>query len=953
MEDKGAHLSIHKLGHVRTTDGRDGAAGATAYYERATRGDHEAIGVATPPADQSMGIWYAFGPHASRKLDGYQGMPEDLEHALRGEWRGQAVQNAHAPTRVLGWDLTFSAAKSISVAYAAAAPEDRACIEDAMIQSVLIGLREVAVPEVRIRRGHAGAVREPASFAAIVYGQHLSRANDPQLHCHCVLPNYGWGSDGIARTLETAEVYRARVAIGQVAGVELAARLQVLGYEIFRDATGDVRVAGVSPELEAHFAKRSTQIEKALRARFGPEVFDAASPGQRELVAVLSRPRHDLHYTEDWRRQAIAAGLERAWHEAAQTSLRRKRSTQAQAGKGMHPPDLVAGPSKGAPAHGAKTLDAVVREATAIMVHAGGRSVARREAHPGEAVPTLRRLVEETAARAIGTGANARAVLDAVERTRARGDIETLEPGLTPLGALVTTAVMIRTEQMLVTGWQALAGMCGHEVPVPRGALDGLSPEQQDAVRAATVESGIGMITGLAGTGKTTVFERIRQAYEARGYCVVGEAYSAAAAQELQHGSGIASRTIALAETTGRHLDRHTVLVLDEAGRIPSGQMARIVAEVRAAGGKLILSGDWRQLQPIGPGAALPYLAMETVRVAPNARADLQAIRRQTDPQLRQVAEAAAAGHAALALRIAAAQERVTVQSTTETALHEAARHVAEALERGSTIGLVAYRVEAEHLNQMVRGKLQARGRLPEDMATYRAGQREIGLAPGDLIAFTQNRYRDFGVRNGQRAEVVAVNAETRTVLVRLTDSVREGRQGNAIRGGVPSRFHDGTREHVISQPERTVILAPEAVENGLLRHDYARTVDAAQGVTVDRAVVFTHYDTQRLDRQWGAVAFTRARYDVRVVLSAEGAAQAEQAASTFERGHWPLRGQDQGQQLPVSRSQTVAAVLSQAERLLARDRPGRTTLGYPVSLSAVQDHAQEQIARREPQRGL
>jgi conjugative relaxase-like TrwC/TraI family protein len=680
-------LSIHKLGHVRTGDGRDGAAGATTYYERTTRADHRTIDLATTPEDRSMGTWHALGPHTPHDLEGHRGTPEDLEQTLRGEWRGQAVQNAHAPTRVLGWDLTFSAAKSVSVAYAAGDPEARARIEEAVRQSVLTAMREVVAPEVLIRRDHAGATREPASFAVNVYSQHLSRANDPQLHCHCVLPNYGWGADGVARALETAEVYRARVAIGQVASAELAARLARLGYEVFRDSDGTVRVAGVSSDLEAHFSQRSSQIADALLAAFGPEAAETASAGQRELVTILSRPAHDPHYVEDWHDRAAAAGLEDAWREASHAALR--SSVHRERVNSVHrSPD---GSDSVTPGN-SETLDAIVRDAAAVVVHAGGWSVARGMAHPGEAVPALLRVVEEAAARAVGTGADAREILDAAERARVHEDLRTVERGQTPLSARVTTPAMIRTEERLLAEWRTLAGHHYHSVPVSEELMAGLSPEQQDAVRAATAASGVGLITGVAGTGKTTVFARIREAYEAEGYRVVGEAYSAAAAQALQQGGAISSRTIALAETTGRPLDRHTVLVLDEAGRIPSGQLARIVDEVRVADAKLILSGDWRQLQPIGPGAALPQLAAETALSAPEASADLQAIRRQTDPEVRRVAEAAATGRAAEALREAVAQDRVVVQSTTDAAFEAAARCIADALESGSAIGLVAYR---------------------------------------------------------------------------------------------------------------------------------------------------------------------------------------------------------------------------------------------------------------------
>jgi ATP-dependent exoDNAse (exonuclease V) alpha subunit len=77
-------------------------------------------------------------------------------------------------------------------------------------------------------------------------------------------------------------------------------------------------------------------------------------------------------------------------------------------------------------------------------------------------------------------------------------------------------------------------------------------------------------VIGYAGTGKSAMLGVAREAWEAAGYRVQGAALSGIAAEGLEHGSGIASRTIASLEhqwAQGRELltDRD-VLVIDEAG---------------------------------------------------------------------------------------------------------------------------------------------------------------------------------------------------------------------------------------------------------------------------------------------------------------------------------------------------------------------------------------------------
>ena len=76
----------------------------------------------------------------------------------------------------------------------------------------------------------------------------------------------------------------------------------------------------------------------------------------------------------------------------------------------------------------------------------------------------------------------------------------------------------------------------------------------------------------------------------------------------LEHGSGIASRTIASLEHQwgqGREqLTSRDVLVIDEAGMVGTRQMERVLSHAADAGAKVVLVGDPQQLQSIEAGAA-------------------------------------------------------------------------------------------------------------------------------------------------------------------------------------------------------------------------------------------------------------------------------------------------------------------------------------------------------------
>ena len=139
-----------------------------------------------------------------------------------------------------------------------------------------------------------------------------------------------------------------------------------------------------------------------------------------------------------------------------------------------------------------------------------------------------------------------------------------------------------------------------------------LSREQRSALAHVTEGHDLGIVVGYAGSGKSAMLGVAREAWEESGYQVRGLALSGIAAENLESGSGIASRTIASMEhqwAQGRELlSDQDVLVIDEAGMIGSRQMERVLSEAQRRGAKVVLVGDPEQLQAIEAGAAFRSL---------------------------------------------------------------------------------------------------------------------------------------------------------------------------------------------------------------------------------------------------------------------------------------------------------------------------------------------------------
>ncbi len=140
-----------------------------------------------------------------------------------------------------------------------------------------------------------------------------------------------------------------------------------------------------------------------------------------------------------------------------------------------------------------------------------------------------------------------------------------------------------------------------------------------------------------------------------------GAALSGIAAEGLEAGAGIASRTLASLEFAwkdGRdQLTARDVLVVDEAGMIGSRQMERVLSAAQAAGAKVVLVGDPEQLQAIEAGAAFRALAER------HGAAEITTVRRQREDWQREATRELATG--ARRRRWSATRRRAWCRATT------------------------------------------------------------------------------------------------------------------------------------------------------------------------------------------------------------------------------------------------------------------------------------------------
>ena len=349
-----------------------------------------------------------------------------------------------------------------------------------------------------------------------------------------------------------------------------------------------------------------------------------------------------------------------------------------------------------------------------------------------------------------------------------------------------TTRAMIEAEQRLHRAAKLMAERERHEVrdtdreaALARAEARGLvlSGEQADALAHVTDGRDFGIVVGHAGTGKSAMLGVAREAWEAAGYEVRGVALSGIAAENLESGSGIASRTIAsLEHGWGQGRDRLTtrdVLVIDEAGMVGTRQLERVLSHAAEAGAKVVLVGDPQQLQAIEAGAAFRSIHER------HGGAEIGEVRRQREDWQRNATRYLATGRTGHALQAYRSHGMVHEAQTREQArddLIERWDRDRQASPDRSRIILTHTNDEVRALNEAARMRMRAAGDLGDEVGVaVERGARNF--ASGDRVMFLQNE-RSLGVKNGTLGTLEQVSAQSMTVQTDDGRSVQLRPQG-------------------------------------------------------------------------------------------------------------------------------------------------------------------------------
>jgi conjugative relaxase-like TrwC/TraI family protein len=725
---------------------------------------------------------------------------------------GERLTPRNRSDRRGGYDFNFHAPKSLSLLYNLTRDPR---LLDAFESAVRETMNEMEQRmQTRVRGGGRDLDRLTGNMVWGHFTHFTSRPvggkPDPHLHSHCYSFNGTW--DAVEKRWKAgqfADIKASAPVYESIFHSKLAHAMTRLGLEV-RQTRCRWELAGLEKSTLDKFSQRTALIEKVARDKGITSAADKAGLGK------LTREKKQNHLTlaqliDDWRSRL---------GDGERASL-----------------DKLAGKIGTAPA---PENPMAARQAL---------QMAKDHLFERQAVVSREKLLSETLRRSYGS-----ADCESVERVMARDD--------TLIHAQLNGKAVVSTKSVLEDEWAVVRyAREGRGAYEPLGSqsvnIPALSPAQQ---KAATQILGsrdrVTLISGKAGTGKSTLLAAIADQIEQGGKRVYAFAPSAGASRGvLREGGFPQADTIARLLVDSRLQEKIAgqVVLIDEASLMGIRTTRQVFDLIKKTDARLILCGDPSQHRSVEAGDTLSLLMQEAGLVP----AELTAIRRQSGIY-RQAVTALSQGRVCEAFRHLDAMGAIK-EIKTDGRYRALAEDYAQSIQSGRTTLVVSpTHAEADKASQAIRQKMREAGSLGKEEREYgvlvnrnltRAERADRSrLDAGDVLVFHQNAPN--GIKKGQQLVVgqdeLPLNQadrytvyEPRTIKLSEGDKIRITRNSRAING---KQLHNGdlcTISHFAGSGD--IVLTNEAVlsaENKHIDLGYAVTSYTAQGKTVSHVIV-------------------------------------------------------------------------------------------------------------------
>ena len=726
---------------------------------------------------------------------------DDMQKILRGfSLKEEPLCRNAGENHRGGWDFTFSAPKSVSIAWSNASEDLRTKIEKIHERSVQSGMQYFQDHAAIVRTGAQGVNRESAD---LVYGlfQHSSnRAGEPQLHTHSIIFNVAkTQSDGEWRTLESRDLYKSYMAASAYYKANFAYELKQIGIDVVR-TKDSFEITSIPKDVCKAQSSRSKEIEDELLKRGLDR--NSANARSKEAANLSTRNKKDgvVRDFDRWQKENKECGFGPDEQKSSLSNI------------GVDLTKII--PLEEKEKIISESLEKLTMQDSTFTKHQMHRAFAEKSIGV-QGIDEIKKQVDS-----------------AIEKNNY------FEIGQIDYEKHYTTAEMYDLEERLIDCVASRIGEHMHDVSQETidhvlSTRTTISPEQKKALETVTRDgNGVSFLRGVAGAGKSYTMECVREVFELENYNVIGLSPTNKAASELEKSSGIKSNSIDSflhkINTTGVPVNERTVIICDEGGMADSRKTYLMNQFANEHSIKLIYTGDDRQIQPILGGQAFG------TSVNKFGAAELNVIIRQSNE---------VEGKSILKVRNGMAEETIKFYKENggfhflESRLESEKKLIqdwetfqSEVNKKGEKVDsliIATTNKSVDRLNISAREVLKSNGFL-KDGHVFKTSKGKIEVSPGEKLIFTDNNKRN-GIFRSEIVTVRSVNEKNITAI--KSDKGSDGK-------------------------ERVLEFDPQKFN--AFKHGYAMTAHKSQGSTVDRAFVLV--DGHGMDREKFYVALSRGR---------------------------------------------------------------------------------------------
>ncbi len=588
-----------------------------------------------------------------------------------------------------------------------------------------IGYRET-------QNGITRVVPAPGQGIFATYSHSTSREDDPQSHTHVLIANMVQRPDGQWRALWNDNIFKHQKFLLTIYHSEMARGLSELGYTIENKRKGRYEIGGLPQEVRDLFSKRSEQIDKAEQRLKESGAFNHLKAAEINHIAALSsrssksdKTREDL--TRSWEDQLRELGyridrenecLSRIEHAIEKTE---------------QPESCESRPSTGLRSAGKEIIqpEPFTDAGRATIPLADSPESQRTERSNGTDLFLNLAIRDITANES--TFDSARVLLESLSLSLGKFTLEEAEGALRNAATegrvneiatnIFSTPEMIRVEsdiiqklkageakfQPIMSREEAQTFIVDHE---KRSGLKMTDGQKNLFLAVVNGRDQYVIAQGDAGSGKTTVFQAITEAANAKGLTIAGYSHTGKAVKEFSSLTGAPAATIASYLMT-KDKEPTDLKVLDEASMIGSKNMLSMIEQAEKENARMVLIGDVKQLLPIEAGRAF---GDSQIHSGLNIVEMKETVRQRTD-FARSVVQAVKDKQIDTALDIMDRAGKVYEEESFGQRVEIAKTLFMESPER--SVVIVSFNSERNQINNLIREELKSSDRIGSDEKTF------------------------------------------------------------------------------------------------------------------------------------------------------------------------------------------------------------------------------------------